>query len=357
MLFVIPTRMDSKETPGWNSQYSCIYLDGREGTAPLLLNVHTALSFLIQLSTVYANNVVRITGQILLFSGESADSGPAFGNTNSCVLSAGYTVCVKLNQCFQGCWFRIVLLLHYGKNKNRIGHCESVCFTSWKWVVHLMFEKRIIAGQLLWDTGTLGQRREQAKRVLQTDQNQRQTILPLIRNIVSLKENVAFFPLSFTIQTHSNLAEQGRLGKWMVLDPAALASRITAWWGSSTSLMWTENTLGGCPEAGNKKQAECLQELSGRTRLSWWAPQAQCVKHHPWWSHWAFFPSDPTVAAFPVSKDAVPWKSTNGKNASIFKCILDKMANCAQKEFETCTSCYVFHTGMFWQMDAFRQRN
>lgn len=141
MLFVIPTRMDSKETPGWNSQYSCPYLDGREGTAPLLLNVHTALSFLIQLSTVYANNVVRITGQILLFSGESADSGPAFGNTNSWVLSAGYTVCVKLNQCFQGCWFRIVLLLHYGKNKNRIGHCESVCFTSWKWVVHLMFEK------------------------------------------------------------------------------------------------------------------------------------------------------------------------------------------------------------------------
>ena len=78
------------------------------------------------MSTIYANIVIKITGQILLFSGESADLGPVFGNTNTCLMSAGYTERVKLNEYLKGWWFGIVFLLYYGENKNRIWHCESV---------------------------------------------------------------------------------------------------------------------------------------------------------------------------------------------------------------------------------------
>lgn len=141
------------------------------------------------------------------------------------------------------------------------------------------------------------------------------------------------------------------------LNLAALCSGIISWWDPCRSLMQTGNSLEGCPEAGNKNKAECPQELSGRTMFSCWAWWIHCDKHHPpWWSH--SFPSDPTGCISSQQRCSLYLKkNTNGKNTSIFKGILDKMANYAQKESETCTSRYMFYTGMFWQMDAFRQRN
>lgn len=273
-----------------------------------MLNEHTASWFLIQLRAIYANNVIRITGQILLFSGESAESGPAFGNPSTCVLSAEYTACVKLKAYFQGCQFRAVLLLHYRKNQNRTWYCERGCITSWRWVVHLPFENKIIAGQFLWDTTTLGMS-EQG--VLQTDKNQSQTIPPLMRNILSPKDECyIFFPF---------------LSQFRPIPRASW--RVDG--SGSSCLSFQNNCLMSSSSLNKEYFWQAVLRLGIRKKLN--VPKnwvgGQCFPAEP--GKYSVlnttlvktlsFPSDLTVAAFPLSKDAVPWKGTNGKNTSIFK--------------------------------------
>lgn len=151
---------------------------------------------------------------------------------------------------------------------------------------------------------------------------------------LSFKVNVMFFHLSFLIRTHSNLVERVYLAIQMDLDPVALASRTIAWWDSFslplTSLMKRDCTLGVCPEAGNKKKIECLQESCGRKMVSCPALLAKTTGSVLTLMKPLSFLFGLTAAKSWISSvitDVVTWKSTKRKISSIFKWILYKLAN------------------------------
>lgn len=331
---------EQQENPELKCQSSC----------PWLLDEHTALQFLIQLSTVHANNVIRTPGHTLLSPGESADSGPAFGITSTGVLSAECVACAKLKEHFWGCQVRLVLLLHDGKNKNRTWYWERVFITPWKWEVHLPFESKITAGQFLWDTATLGQRQEQTElsKLIRTKAKQ---FLHWWGTFWASKVNAMFFPFlsQFIPIPRASWRMDGSGSSCCGFQNCCLMRFLQS---SDANREYS----GAALRLGIREELNVPESwVGGQCFPHCWACQVQCVEHHP--VRALSFPSDLTVAAFPLSTDSVPWKSTNGKKGSIFKGILDKMANYAEKAFETCTSCYVFCTGMFWQMDAFKQRN
>lgn len=123
----------------------------------------------------------------------------------------------------------------------------------------------------------------------------------------------------FSLFFHNSDPFQGPLGGWMVLDPAALASRIVSCGASSISLMQTEKVLGGCREAGNKKKCNVSNNWVGG---QWFHPEPgkynvslanTTTTKTPVLVKSLSFPSDLTGAAFSPSKDAAPWKSTNRK--------------------------------------------
>lgn len=167
----------------------------------------------------------------------------------------------------------------------------------------------------------------------------------------ALKVNVTFLHFSVTIQTHSKgILDSG----WFWIQQLYFQNHCLMRFLQSSNA--NRESFGGLSWGWElKKKSDCPQELSGRTMFSSWAWQIQCVKHHP--GEDTEISLRPDYSCISSGQRCSTLKKHKWEDTSIFKGILDKMANYAQKEFETCTSCDVFCTGMFWQMDAFRQRN